>query len=82
MEQICNDPRWLQPLPTEMRGVLPDTAITFTGNADYVLFYRMTDDSYNQLPAEDGSYRYLCFIYRANSGLLDIYHYDLIHEAS
>ena len=82
LEQIRNDPRWLQPLPTEMRGVLPDTAITFTGNADYVLLYRMTDDSYNQLPAEDGSYRYLCFIYRANSGILDIYHYDLIHEAS
>ena len=81
-EQIRHDPRWVHPLPTELRGALPDTAETYTGTTDYVLFYRMTDDSYNRLPAEDGSYRYLCFIYRPNSGLLDIYHYDLIHEAS
>ena len=81
-EQVKSDPRWLSPLPTELRGLLPDFAVSNTRIPDYVLFYRITDQSYNNLPSDMGSYRYLCFIYHEQSGLLEIYHYDLIRAVA
>lgn len=77
-EQVKSDSRWLSPLPTELRGLLPDFATSNTDISDYVLFYRMDEQTYNELPREEGCYRYLCFVFHEKSGLLEVYHYDLI----
>lgn len=77
-KRITQDDRWLCPLPTPYRGLLPFSAVN-TQSSYYVLFYCVDTQTYNAIPNAAGTYRYLCLIFDPAWGKLDIYEYDLTY---
>ena len=73
--QISEDERWLSDLPSPLVGITsPWGASSFF---DYILICNLDTGVCNALPEEDGTYRFLSLLYRAEERQLEIVEYSI-----
>lgn len=73
--QIKTDEKWLSVVPNELIGIL--SLWSSHQSYDYTLVYNVDTGEYNTLPAETGTYHFICIGYWEEDNKMNIVEYNL-----
>lgn len=73
--QIKTDEKWLPVVPNELIGIL--SLWSSHQSYDYTLVYNVDTGEYNTLPAETGTYHFICIGYWEEDNKMNIVEYNL-----
>ncbi len=76
-ESISGDDRWIDTLPTAYFDLFVNRCNVST--AEYFLIYNEDLQTYNTLPTEAGTYRYILLLYDVDNDLLQVAEYPVKH---
>ena len=74
-EQIATDERWLSVMPNELIGIA--SPFGDTGMYDYALIYNVDTSEYNELPQDNGTFRFINILYNEKHNQMKIIEYDI-----
>lgn len=76
-QQLTQDDKWLSPLPNSLMGIAASSYILPT---EYHIIYNVQTDQFNQLPQENGTYRFINVTYRCEDNVMTIKDYEIEYK--